>query len=87
VSPNEGFPAAAAKGDIAAVIPSPVVVAVLGWAGLKSAQSVAGCWRQLAVTRTDLPSTSHRLKSLQILSFIDEKNKRLSSVVFASGKL
>ncbi len=87
VSPNEGFPATATKGDLAAVIPSPAVVAVHGWAGLESAPSVAGCWRQLAVTRTKMSSTSHRLKSLQILAFIDTKNKTLSSVVFASGKV
>jgi hypothetical protein len=67
VSPNEGFPA------IAAVIPSSAVVAVHGWEGLESAQSVAGCWRQLTVTWTDLSSTSHCLKSLQILAFIDKK--------------
>ncbi len=65
----------AAKGDIAAVIPSPAVVAVHGWAGLESAQSLAGCWRQLTVTYTDLSSTSHRLKSLQILAFIEKKIK------------
>jgi hypothetical protein len=63
----------AAKGDLAAVIPSSGVVAVHGWEGLESAPSVAGCWRQFTVTRTDLSSSSHRLKSLQILAFIDQK--------------
>ncbi len=75
VSPNEGVPAMAAKGDIAAVIPSPAMVAVHGWEGLESAQSVAGCWRQFTVTRTDMSSTSHRLKLSQILAFIDKKIK------------